>query len=156
MRFSSTGRGIRRGRFLSDDGYSLWSGTSSQNWIDLHDGPEISGAVLPPAHIVGAGAVGNALAYIVANLGLVEGYLVLIDDDRYDDTNLNRCLLAGWLDIEHRKVYAIERVLKATYIGAFSFPGTIKSYVTDLRGGLRADVARQVDDLVFFGCDILC
>jgi hypothetical protein len=142
-------RGIRRGRFLSGDGYSLWSGASSRNWIDLHDGPEISGAVLPPTHVVGAGAVGNALAYIIANLELVEGYLVLIDDDNYNDTNLNRCLLAGWLDIGQRKVYAIERVLKAGGIEAFSFPGTIKSYVADMRVGLRADVARQVDDLVF-------
>ncbi len=40
-------------------------------------------------------------------------------------------------------------MLKAVGIEAFSFPGTIKSYVTDLRVGLRADVARQVDDLVF-------
>jgi hypothetical protein len=142
-------RGIRRGRFLSDDGYSLWSGASSQNWIDLHDGPEISGAVMSPVHVVGAGAVGNALAYIIANLGLVEGYVVLIDDDSYDDTNLNRCLLAGWLDIAQSKVHAIERVLKAGGIRAFSFPGTIKSYVKDMRIGLRADVARQVDDLVF-------
>jgi hypothetical protein len=73
----------------------------------------------------------------------------LIDDDHYDDTNLNRCLLAGWLDIEQHKVHAIERALKAGGIEAFSFPGTIKSYVTDLRAGLRADVARQVDDLIF-------
>ncbi len=119
-------RGIRRGRFLSGDGYSLWSGVSSQNWTDLHDGPVISGAVLPPVHIVGAGAVGNALAYIIANLRLTEGYLVLIDDDHYDNTNLNRCLLAGWLDIEQHKVHAIERALKAGGIEAFSFPGTIR------------------------------
>jgi hypothetical protein len=142
-------RGIRRGRFLSGDGYSLWSGESSQKWIDLADGPEVTGAVLPPAHIVGAGAVGNALAYIIANLGLVEGYLVVIDDDNYDDTNLNRCLLAGWLDIAKPKVYAIERALKAARITAFPFPGTIKSYVTDMRVGLRADIAHQVNDLLF-------
>ena len=142
-------RGIRRGRFLSGDGYSLWSGASSRNWMDLHDGPEVSGAILPPTHIVGAGAVGNALAYIIANLGLVEGYLVVIDDDNYDDTNLNRCLLAGWLDIAQPKVYAIERALKAAGITAFPFPGTIKSYVTDMRVGLRADIAHQVNDLVF-------
>lgn len=142
-------RGIRRGRFLSGDGYSLWSGASSQNWMDLHEGPEVSGAVLPPTHIVGAGAVGNALAYIIANLGLVEGYLVVIDDDNYDDTNLNRCLLAGWLDIEQRKVYAIERTLKVAGIAAFPFPRTIKSYVTDMRVGLRADIDHQVNDLLF-------
>lgn len=142
-------RGIRRGRFLSADGYSLWSGASSQNWMDLHEGPEISGTLLSPTHLVGAGAVGNALAYIIANLGLASGYFVLIDDDYYDDTNLNRCLVAGWSDIGHHKVYAIERALNAGRIEAFSFPGTIRSYVKDGRVGLRADVAQQIDDLVF-------
>jgi hypothetical protein len=31
------------------------------------------GVVLPLLHVVGAGAVGNALAYLVANLGLYAG-----------------------------------------------------------------------------------
>lgn len=143
------GRGIRRGRFLSADGYSLWSGISSPNWIDLHEGPQIANAIVPPVHVIGAGAVGNALSYIVANLGLSEGSLVLIDDDRYDETNLNRCLLAGWRDLGNHKVDAIARALDAGRVGVFPFSQTIKSYVTDARVGLRADVARQVDDLVF-------
>jgi hypothetical protein len=142
-------RGILRGRFLSGDGYSLWSGASSRNWTDLHDGPEIWGTILPPTHVVGAGAVGNALAYIITNLGFAEGYIVLIDDDHYDDTNLNRCLLAGWLDIAQHKIYAIERALKGGGIEVFPFPGTIKSYVADARLGLRADVAQQTNDLLF-------
>ena len=66
------GRGIRRGRFLSSDGFSLWSGASAQHWNDLEDGPELTAATLPPIHLVGAGAVGNALAYVIANLGLAE------------------------------------------------------------------------------------
>jgi ThiF family len=143
------GRGIRRGRFLSADGYSLWSGVSSSNWIDLDEGPQIANAILPPVHVIGAGAVGNALSYIVANLGLGEGYLVLIDDDRYDETNLNRCLLAGWQDLGNHKVDAITRALSAGRVGVYPFSQTIKSYVTDARAGLRADVERQVDDLVF-------
>lgn len=142
-------RGIRRGRFLSSNGYSLWSGTSSEAWVDLDDGPETTGATLTTVHIVGAGAVGNALAYIVASLGLSDGYFVSIDDDYYDSTNLNRCLLAGWMDQEERKVGAIARTLSANRIGCFPFSGTIKSYVADSRSGLRAEVARQVDDLFF-------
>jgi malate/lactate dehydrogenase len=34
--------------------------------------------VLPPVHIAGVGAVGNALAYLIANLELAYGYVVLI------------------------------------------------------------------------------
>lgn len=142
-------RGIRRGRFLSGDGYSLWSGASSQNWIDLEDGPEITKATIPSIHVVGAGAVGNALGYIISNLGLAEAYLVLIDDDHYDGTNLNRCLLAGTKDLSERKVFAIARALKAGGIESFPFPGTIKSYAADTRTGLRPDVADEVDNLVF-------
>jgi hypothetical protein len=143
------GRGIRRGKFLSEAGYSLWSGTASSDWDALEDGPQVNGSVLPPVHVVGAGAVGNALAYIVANLGLGEAYLVLIDDDKYDDTNLNRCLLAGWSDLDHPKVDAIGQSLRASGVGFFPFVGAIKSYVADARTGLRTDIANQVDDLIF-------
>jgi hypothetical protein len=98
---------------------------------------------------MGVGAVGNALAYIVANLGLSQAYLIPIDDDQYDDTNLNRCLLAGWPDLDHPKVDAISRMLLAGGLSVFPFYGTIKSYVASGRAGLRTDVASQVDDLIF-------
>jgi hypothetical protein len=143
------GRGIRRGKFLSAAGYSLWSGDVSSDWDALEDGPKIAGSALLPVHVIGAGAVGNALAYIVASLGLSEGYFILIDDDKYDGTNLNRCLLAGWRDLGQHKVAAITDALHAGGIGAFPFVGVIKSYVADARAGLRTDVARQVDDLIF-------
>ena len=68
-------RGIRRGKFLSEAGYSLWSGAVSSAWDALEEDPLVAGAALPPVHVVGAGAVGNALAYVVA--GLSEAYLVL-------------------------------------------------------------------------------
>ena len=143
------GRGIRRGRFLSADGFSLWSGVRSANWADLDDGPAVGSAVLPPLHIVGSGAVGNAVAYILSSLGLNEGYIVLIDDDRYDVTNLNRCLIAGWTDIGDPKVDAVARSLRAGGIEAFTFPKAIKCYAADARTGLRDDVARQVRNLIF-------
>ncbi len=83
---------LRRGRFLSADGYSLWSGGTSSEWNALVDGPAVSGIRLPPTHVVGAGAVANALGIILANLELSSAYLILIDDDKYGKTNPNRCL----------------------------------------------------------------
>jgi hypothetical protein len=142
-------RGLRRGRMLESDGYSLWSGKSSDDWGDLDPGPATAGRVLPPTHVFGAGAVGNALAYIAANLELEDGYFVIVDDDAYDVTNLNRCLVAGHKDFEQPKVDAISRVLTATGIGHFPFSGTVKAYAADARPGLRTDVAAQVDDLHF-------
>jgi hypothetical protein len=53
--------------------FTNWSGTASLDWDALEDGPQVNGSVLPPLHVVGAGAVGNALAYLVANLGLYAG-----------------------------------------------------------------------------------
>ncbi|HUO22704.1 MAG TPA: hypothetical protein VMU59_09340, partial [Caulobacteraceae bacterium] len=76
--------GIARGRFLTGNGYSLWSGDAGPDWQALPDGPEVAGSDLPPIHMIGAGAVGNGLAYILANLDLSAGYLIAIDDDEYD------------------------------------------------------------------------
>jgi hypothetical protein len=142
-------RGLRRGKFLSADGYSLWSGGTSSDWDALADGPAVSGICVPPIHVIGAGAVANALGLIFDNLELSRAYLIPIDDDIYDETNLNRCLLAGWQDVDQPKVNAIARALRAGGIEAFPFNGTIRSYVTDARIGLRSDVAQRVDDLNF-------
>lgn len=142
-------RGIRRGRYLTADGYSLWSERTSPDWYALEEGPGVTGAMLPPVHVAGVGAVGNALAYLIAYLELAQAYLVLIDDDRYDKTNLNRCLLAGWPDRDEPKVQAVARALRAAGVGAFPFGGTVKAYLGDARAGLRADVAREADELDF-------
>jgi hypothetical protein len=53
--------------------FANWSGTASSDWDALEDGPQVNGSVLPPLHVIDAGAVGNALAYLVANLGLYAG-----------------------------------------------------------------------------------
>ncbi|SFJ35577.1 ThiF family adenylyltransferase [Bradyrhizobium sp. Gha] len=142
-------RGLLRGRFVEADGYSLWSGQTSADWNTLEDGPELTGADLPPAHIVGAGAVGKGLAYILANARLGDAYAVIIDDDHYDDTSLNRCLLAGWEDLKHPKIEAVAATLKRCGIGAPPFPGTVSQYLDSDRPGLRPDVASQVGDLTF-------
>ena len=99
--------------------------------------------------MIGVGAVGNGLAYIIANAALISGYVVTVDDDTYDTTNLNRCFLAGWQDVEHPKVDAVSRALRLAGIDTYPFPGTIKDYLAGSRDGLRADVAREVDDLQF-------
>jgi hypothetical protein len=142
-------RGIRRGRFLRATGISLWSGTQSATWSDLDGGPTIAGLTLPPIHMVGAGAVGNSLGYVLAHLDLRDGFLIPIDDDFYDTTNLNRCPLAGWADLGHPKVAAIERALRAAGFGVYPFPRTLNEYVADPRRELRADIAAKVADLKF-------
>jgi hypothetical protein len=142
-------RGILRGRYLDASGYSLWSNRTSKQWDSLDPGPEVSGHSLPPVHVPGVGAVGNALAYIVAHLGLKEGYLVLIDRDQYDDTNLNRCLLAGWHNQNERKVHVVADYLRGMGLGAFPFEGAVREYTSSPRIGLRDDVASAVRNLEY-------
>jgi hypothetical protein len=142
-------RGILRGRYLVAAGFSLWSGQSSEDWNSLDNGPELEGRTLPPIHVIGVGAVGNGLAYIIANSRFNDAYLVLIDDDSYDDTNLNRCLMAGWHDVGEPKVEAVARGLREAGVGTFPFPGSIKDYSTASRAGLRKDVTAEADELKF-------
>jgi tRNA A37 threonylcarbamoyladenosine dehydratase len=100
-------------------------------------------------NVIGAGAVGNSLTYVLSNLDSASGYLIAIDDDKYDKTNLNRCLLAGWSDLGKPKVEAAARALRAAGIEAYPFEGTIKAYVKGRRSGLRSDVANELDNGVF-------
>lgn len=142
-------RGLRRGSHLIRNGYSLWSGTAHPDWGSLEEGPTLSGATLAPFHLIGAGAVGNAVAYLLAAAGLISTYVIAVDDDRYDDTNLNRCLLAGIKDVNHFKVNTLERALRDANIGCFAAPRTLSEYLASNRVGLRADLAREVDELTF-------
>lgn len=142
-------RGIKRGRFLSAAGLSLWSGQSGPDWSDLHDGPQIASLALPAFHLIGAGAVGNGLAYILANASLSEGYVALIDDDTYDETSLNRCFLAGWEDIDDPKVQAVSDALKVAGFQTFPFKGTLIEYLKSGKIGLADRLKRQADNLSF-------
>jgi hypothetical protein len=142
-------RGILRGRYLDANGYSLWTGETSSSWDDLNGGPSLENLALAPLHIAGVGAVGNDLAYCIASTRPKEAYVILIDDDTYDTTNLNRCLLAGTEDVEDPKVWVVERALRSANVGVFPFDKTIKDYVAEARIGLREDIAARVNDLEF-------
>ena len=48
----------------------------------------------------------RTLLLILANLELSSAFVIPVDDDIYDMTNLNRCPLAGWQDVDHPKVDA--------------------------------------------------
>ncbi|MBI3699134.1 MAG: ThiF family adenylyltransferase [Afipia sp.] len=139
----------RRGSFLVDAGYSLWSGQGKEPWSTLRDGPELAGKTLAPLYMVGAGAVGNGIAYVVANAAFKDSYSVLVDNDIYDETSLNRCVLAGWQDVGNVKVDAVERYLKATHQGCFPSNRTLTAFLDSEPAGLRADVAEAVRNSSF-------
>lgn len=137
-----------RGKYLDAAAYSLWSGETAARWDAVTQGPPAMGCAIEPLHLIGAGAVGNDVAYVLGYLQ-ASAYPVLIDNQTYSKTNLNRCLVSGWNDQGHDKVASVARFLAACGIGSFAFPGTVKDYVTAPRSGLRGDVAWAVDDLDF-------
>lgn len=134
-------RGLLRGRYAEDFGYSLWAGEMGA-WRTLADGPPIAGTELPPFYLVGAGAVGQGLHAVLAAANLGAAFMITIDDDHHDDTNLNRCFVAGVDDVDRPKVDAITRIRKAAGLDGFEFKGTVAQYLAREKDhALRADVA---------------
>ena len=140
-------RGIARGRMLDAAGVSLWTGDSGADWDALADGPTIADCSLPPLHVVGAGAVGQALAYVF-RYAEAASYLAVIDDDRHDDTNLNRCFLAGDGDLEQPKVDAVKR-FEGDRLKVRAFDRDLAGYLTDPRADLDPRLAERADRCEF-------
>jgi molybdopterin/thiamine biosynthesis adenylyltransferase len=138
-----------RGAPIKAAGYSLWSRTTSKNWNELEDGPVLRERTLPPLHVFGAGAVGQALIYTLTAAGLDAPYFVLVDDDAHDTTNLNRCVLAGKRDVDKAKVLTVTQHVKRTGGDAAPFPCTVQEYVVGQKSGLRADLVSAVSAFRF-------
>jgi molybdopterin/thiamine biosynthesis adenylyltransferase len=140
-----TARGVVRGRAIQSLGYSLWTGATGE-WPALEAGPELAGHTLPPFYLVGAGAVGQGVAAILGATPLSGAYVVAIDDDHHDRTNLNRCFVAGEGDVGNAKVQAVARYLGRSPIVCLPHEGTVVQYVQKPKPSLQADLARAEAD----------
>ncbi len=83
----------------SDFRLSLWN---LRGGTEAKDGPDVSGADLGLVYLVGCGAVGSAIAYLLP-LAQLLGTFVLVDRDTIDDSNLNRSPLFTSLDVGKSK-----------------------------------------------------
>ena len=132
-----------RGRFVERLEMSLWD-YSTGNWSDLPRGligSEV--AKVPALYLVGAGAVGEAVAAVLGTSPMV-GHCTTIDPDKIDDegTNLNRHILANINDLREWKADIVDRFLSRRGFSVHAFHGTWEQYVTGTsRGRQRADVA---------------
>ena len=76
--------------------FSLFEQTSSPTWI----GPALPETIhLPDTLLVGAGAIGNGIAWLFSQLS-VRGRVHIVDKQEFGDENLGTCILlelAGWL-----------------------------------------------------------
>ena len=59
---------------------------------------------IPEAHLVGVGAVGSACLYALAHLPGLAGEIHLIDNETFDESNMNRYVLMRQSDLERPKV----------------------------------------------------
>ncbi len=148
------GRGITRGRWVEDIGHSLWTGETAP-WPELEDGPELAGLSLPAFYLIGAGAVGQGVINLVGATGFSSSYVVTIDDDHHDATNLNRCFVAGVGDQGNPKVDAVANYRLLAGVDGFEFPGTLAEYLRRSKVGLSLALAEQeADDR--FDCVLSC
>jgi molybdopterin/thiamine biosynthesis adenylyltransferase len=150
-------RGLKRGQFAQqDEGYALWDGTTGP-LTELRDGPSLDGAMLPPFFMVGAGAVGQG---VVALLGAsqIESFVVTIDDDVHDGTNLNRCFIAGEADVGHAKVDAVARYRSIAKLAGAEFLGTLQQFqlhgpLAEMPAAMQASQADEKFDIVVSAVD---
>lgn len=134
-------RGFRRGRTVSDMGYSVWSGLHGE-WAELEEGPALDGFDLHPVYLVGAGAVAQAVALLISASQLGSAYVIVIDDDRHKRPNLNRCFAAGVADLREPKVAAVERCILSADLGCTAFCGTLVEYIRD-EPAVRSDIRNE-------------
>ena len=88
-------------------------------------------ARIPDAHLVGVGAVGSAAIYALAHLDDIEGTLHLIDNEKIEDSNLNRYVLARRRDINKWKADVAAEALSGTAIRAEPYRGAFASYTAE-------------------------
>jgi len=120
---------------------SVFSAYSYQVWDaggTLDSRPALPQEIeLPATLLAGAGAVGNAFGYALAEVPGVHGELAIVDrEDVEDETNLNRYSLGLHDDacgpVHSRKVDLIDRVLKSTRVRCVPHKEEIEAYLKRL------------------------
>ena len=86
---------------------------------------------IPDAHLAGVGAVGSAAIYALAHFGNVCGTTHLIDNDKVDDTNLNRYVLMRQQDVGRFKVVVAAEGLGNTAVHSDPFAGSFADFLEE-------------------------
>ena len=83
---------------------------------------------LPEAHLVGVGAVGSAAIYALSHFGRLSGDLHLIDNEKVDDSNLNRYVLMRRRDLRRWKVDVASEALAQTSVQRYPYRDSFSCY----------------------------
>lgn len=150
-------RGLCRGRFAANEAYSLWDGKCG-TLAELTQGPALDGPTIPPFLLVGAGAVGQGLVLVLGASRPAQCFVATIDFDPHDDTNLNRCFIAGEADEGHPKVDAVARFRKLSSLDGSEMPCTLAEFaasppILDLPADFGTAIANDHYPLVVSAVD---
>lgn len=107
----------------SNYSFSFLDYTLSENNDKFPTSIEISDKVL----LVGGGAVGSAFTYAISNISDVSGHITVIDDERFERTNLNRCVICYEDTIDEFKSDIVQKYSNET-LKFSSFVGTFREY----------------------------
>lgn len=90
-------RGLKpgKGEYARNLLVSFWDCQTGDAWARLAIGDELCERMLPPAYLVGVGAVGQAVVAALAATPGLRAHLTLVDQEAVDKTNLNRYVLAS-------------------------------------------------------------
>ena len=114
-----------RGRYLNTFALSAWDWASGHDALTVHNwGPSTQ---LGDHYLIGAGAVGQAVLATLFAAGIA-AFVVTIDGDDIDDTNLNRYPLATLADIGAAKVALAEARATGTQLHVAPYRGRWPDY----------------------------
>lgn len=114
-----------RGRHLDTFALSAWDWASGHNAFTAHNWN--ANTRLGDRYLIGAGAVGQAVLATLLAAG-IPAFVVTIDGDDIDDTNLNRYSLATLADIGAAKVVLADARSRGTAIHVAPYRGRWPDY----------------------------
>lgn len=91
---------------------------------------DLSAAHLGEVALVGAGAIGNAVAWSLARSN-ISGTLHVVDPEAIDRGNLQRYVLAVRADVDTPKVELVERALRGSSIETVSHPVAFETFAAE-------------------------
>jgi len=95
-------------RLPADLRLSLWN---FRGGAAAKDGPDVGAGELGLVYLIGCGAVGSAMAYLLP-LARLLGTFILVDRDRVDDSSLNRSPLFTFFDVDKQKAMVTAAYLR--------------------------------------------
>lgn len=99
-----------RGTLLDGLSFSLYSYRTGE----VDPGPSLPVGLTLDLLLVGAGAIGNGIAYLLAQLP-ASGAVWVVDKQTFGDENLGTCILIGPANVGKSKTLAAETVLRPRY-----------------------------------------